>query len=105
MNNDSNKNDLLSLKNDIMLLTNEVDAARIKIADGNRVSLNEFQIKVSIFCEALNTNPPPETDTPKVLSSIEALIDKINDLQNELTELEVGTPVESSDVKKNGDIA
>ena len=105
MNKNSNKNDLLSLKNKITSLTNEVNVARIDIANGKQVDLNEFQEKVSIFCNSLNINPPPETEAPKVLASIEILLSKINDLQNELSDIDVSTLEESIDIKKNRDLA
>ena len=102
--NSTNKNDPLSLKNDITLLNAEVDIARNDVADGKQVDLSEFQVKVSNFCNTLNANPPPESDTPKILESIEALLNKINNLQNELAELESGNQVEENKVKTKRDI-
>ena len=103
MNKPSNKNDLLSLQTDITSLTTEVEVARKDVANGIKVDLTEFQSKVSTFCNAINTNPPPESETPEFLASIEALLNKINELQSELTELESGTNEKSND-KKNGDV-
>tara|TARA_Y100000746_G_C15311335_1_gene369797 strand:+ start:212 stop:529 length:318 start_codon:yes stop_codon:yes gene_type:complete len=88
MNSPQNENDPLRLNNDITLLNTEVDAASSDVANGKQVNLTEFQAKVSIFCDLLNTNPPPESDTPKILESIELLLKKINNLQDKLTKLE-----------------
>ena len=99
------KSDLLSLNANISTLIKEVDDARKDITNSKKVDLNQFLARIKVFCDALNENPPDESDTQKVLDSIKVLFEKINKLQNELTNLESERIENIEDPENNGDAA
>ena len=98
------KSELSSLKNEITNLASEIDIARGEITNGKIVDLSNFLIKVNVFCNSVSTNLPAEKDAETILASIEALLQNLNELQHELTELEATDTNKPDVMGKNGDV-
>lgn len=84
----TNDNNTASLRDGIATLANEILAARGEVAAGNDIELGSFMTKVSAFCAAISANPPSDADAPMIMTSIEGLVNDLNDLGRELAELQ-----------------
>ena len=98
----TNDKDGADLRHEIAALSTGIAEARREISAGNAIDLSRFLLKVRELCAAITANPPADAAAPMIMSSIEKLVEDLNELGRELTELEAGNAGSGSETEGDG---
>ena len=90
------------LRHEIAALSTGIAEARREISAGNVIDLSGFLSKVRDLCAAITANPPADAAAPMIMSSIEKLVEDLNELGREMTELEAGNAGSGSETEGDG---
>ncbi|NQU60521.1 MAG: hypothetical protein HQ512_05285 [Rhodospirillales bacterium] len=74
------------LADEIASLATLITQARELVADGNSIDLGALSSKVGEFCNGLAANPPKGEDATSITTMIEALVEDLNSLAQEINQ-------------------
>jgi|TARA_B100001971_G_C17932293_1_gene403344 hypothetical protein len=81
-------NETFDIESEIATLSTLISQARELVATNHSIDLSEFTAKIEGFCEYVAANPPEDPEA--ISTNIEALLNDLNALAQELTDQQTG---------------